>query len=64
VRLFNPRRQRWLEHFTWTPEGDLVIGLTPTGRATIVALQLNRPTLVRARRLWVVAGWHPPGDQG
>ncbi len=64
VRLFNPRQQRWLEHFAWMPEGDRMTGLTSTGRATIIALQLNRPTLVRARRLWVVAGWHPPGDQG
>jgi hypothetical protein len=62
VRLFNPRRQRWREHLVWTAEGDRVVGLTPVGRATVVALQLNRPSLVRARRLWVVAGWHPPGD--
>ncbi len=60
VRLFNPRQQPWPEHFTWTPEGDQIIGLTPTGRATVIALQLNRPELVRSRRLWVRAGWHPP----
>jgi hypothetical protein len=36
------------------------MGLTPTGRATIVTLQMNNPAIVRARRRWVSAGWHPP----
>jgi hypothetical protein len=63
VRLFNPRLQVWAQHFRWTPEGDRIIGLTPSGRATVVALNLNRPSLVRARRLWVSVGWHPPRDE-
>ena len=62
VRLFDPRRQVWQEHFHWSPEGDRIIGRTPTGRATVEALHLNRPVLVRARLLWVAAGWHPPKD--
>jgi hypothetical protein len=63
VRLFHPREQRWQDHFEWTSEFDRVIGSTATGRATVVALHLNRPTLVRARRLWVIAGWHPPSER-
>ncbi len=62
VRLFDPRRQVWPEHFAWAPEGDRIVGLPPTGRATVVALDLNRPSLVRARQAWIVAGWHPPED--
>jgi hypothetical protein len=62
VRLFDPRRQVWSEHFAWMPEGDRILGLTPTGRATVAALQLNRPTLVVARLAWVKVGWHPPRD--
>jgi hypothetical protein len=62
VRLFDPRPQVWAEHFQWTPEGDQVIGVTPSGRATIVAFNLNRPLLVRSRRAWVAVGWHPPSD--
>jgi len=62
VRLFNPRRQLWHEHFRWTEPGDRIIGLTPTGRATVVTLNLNRPALVRARQLWVSVGWHPPTE--
>jgi hypothetical protein len=44
----------------WTEQGDRIIGLTPTGRATVVTLNLNRPALVKARQLWVTVGWHPP----
>lgn len=62
IPLFNPRTQRWSEHFTWDAEGTHVIGLTPTGRATVVALKLNRPWLVDARKIWVTAGVHPPKD--
>lgn len=32
VRLFDPRRQSWSEHFAWNEVGDEIIGLTPTGR--------------------------------
>ncbi len=63
VPLFNPRTQRWSEHFAWTPEGDQIIGQTPVGRATVEALQLNREALVKSRRIWVAAGLHPPQEE-
>ena len=62
VRLFNPRHQDWHEHFRWSEDACLIVGLTPIGRATVVALHLNRPTLVLARQAWVAVGWHPPKD--
>lgn len=62
VRLYDPRRQRWVEHFAWSERSDQILGVTATGRATIAALHLNAAPLVRARRIWVVAGWHPPRD--
>jgi HNH endonuclease len=62
VRLFNPRKQSWEEHFVWMDSGSRVVGRTAVGRATIQALRLNRPLLVEARRRWVKAGWHPPKD--
>ncbi|HYN23104.1 MAG TPA: hypothetical protein VE078_19250 [Thermoanaerobaculia bacterium] len=62
VRLFNPRHQSWSEHFAWNASADEIIGLTPTGRATVTALHLNRPVLVFARFLWVGWGCHPPDD--
>ena len=64
VRLFNPRTDDWKDHFRWSPAGTRLVGLTATGRATIHALRLNRPTLVRARGIWARYGLHPSeGDQ-
>jgi HNH endonuclease len=60
VPLFNPRRQVWREHFRWSESSMEIIGLTPCGRATVIALKLNNEYLTRARRRWVLAGWHPP----
>ena len=62
VALFNPRLQIWAEHFAWSEEGAEVLGKTPSGRATVVALQMNNTEIVVARRLWVTAGWWPPQD--
>ncbi len=62
VRLFNPREQDWAEHFLWVDGGVRIAGKTAVGRATVKALRLNRSLVVRARRLWVEAGWHPPED--
>lgn len=62
VGVFNPRRQRWAEHFRWSEGATRIDGTTATGRATVAALRLNRPSLVLARRLWAEAGWHPPGE--
>ena len=62
VPLFNPRRDRWSEHFAWTEGGDVIVGRTPIGRATVLALRMNRPLVVRARQLWVRIGVHPPDE--
>jgi len=43
-------------------DGTFIVGQTPTGRATIIALHLNRASLVKARQLWAEAGWHPPEE--
>jgi hypothetical protein len=58
--LFNPRTQDWHTHFAWNDDKTHIVGLTPIGRATVAALQLNRSLLVKARRRWVRVGWHPP----
>jgi len=63
VRLWNPRRQQWHDHFCWSEDGTEIVGLTPRGRATVATLQLNRPELVAARSLWVQVGWWPPRVQ-
>jgi len=58
--LFNPRTQSWGEHFAWSTDGTEVVGMSPVGRATVLALQLNTPLRREARRRWVAVGWHPP----
>ncbi|MBC7775665.1 MAG: HNH endonuclease [Phycisphaerae bacterium] len=58
--LFNPRTQDWAEHFCWDDSCLLLMGLTPTGRATVELLRLNRPALLNLRRALVRAGEHPP----
>src|SRR5262245_39908367 len=58
VPLFNPRMQPWAEHFRW--EGVRVVPLTPTGRATVVALAMNRPMIVAIRQEETARGRHPP----
>ncbi len=60
VLLFHPRRDTWRTHFIWNQDCTLLIGLTPTGRATIATLQLNCEGVVNLRRLLVLSGKHPP----
>jgi hypothetical protein len=62
VRLFDPRRDRWSDHFAWNNDGTHIVGQTPKGSATALALDLNRAELVIARKAWVSVGWHPPND--
>ena len=62
--LYHPRRQRWGDHFAWSDDFTRVIGLTATGRATVVLLQLNRETLINLREALVVLGQHPPEEPG
>ena len=58
--LFNPRTQKWHDHFAWIDNGRRVAGLTPTARATVERLRMNQPAMVVARSLWIRAKCHPP----
>ncbi len=60
VPLFHPVQQNWRDHFTWDDSKTKIMGLTACGRATVLTLQMNHPTVTKARRRWVSAGWHPP----
>lgn len=60
--LFQPRQQRWTDHFAWDESGSLILAKTAIGRATIATLKLNQPQMITVRLLWVEAGWHPPDD--
>ncbi len=65
--LFNPRQQKWYEHFFWSADGLKIIGITSVGRATSNRLDLNderhnEGSIVKAGRLWIKGGWHPPDE--
>lgn len=60
VPLFNPRCDRWSVHFAWSADGLLVVGLTPTGRATVDSLALNRERVINIRAADKEIGRHPP----
>jgi hypothetical protein len=62
VPLFHPRQQQWRDHFAWNEDYTLIIGLTPTGRATVGTLKLNRDGLVALRRILFPIGEHPPEE--
>ncbi|MEN9938483.1 MAG: hypothetical protein RLZZ387_5062 [Chloroflexota bacterium] len=60
VPLFHPRQHRWDDHFAWNDDYSTIVGLTPSGRATVAALRLNREGLVNLRRVLYAVGEHPP----
>ncbi len=62
VRLFHPPQHRWAAHFAWNEDATLILGLSPSGRATVEALVLNRSGLVNLRRILFAVQEHPPQD--
>jgi len=56
--IFNPRQQTWTDHFQWN--SVQVVGLTPTGRATLHALAMNRAIMLAIRAEEELLGRHPP----
>lgn len=62
VPLYHPRQQRWRDHFAWSDDFTLIIGLTPIGRATIETLQMNREPVINLRRVLYAMREHPPAE--
>lgn len=58
--LYNPRTDDWSQHFAWNEDYTEILGLTPIGRVTISALQLNRSGNQNLRRALHLLGDHPP----
>ena len=59
VGLFNPRTQRWSDHFRL--EGGHIVPLTTTGRVTETILRLNLPVRVQIRERLAALGKYPYG---
>jgi hypothetical protein len=66
VPIFNPRQDMWATHLAWNAERIRIVGITPTGRATIDMLDLNddrhHGAALRVRQRDVSDGYHPPLD--
>ena len=58
--LYNPRNDNWSAHFEWNDDDLQIIGSTPTGRATVQLLKVNREGNINLRKLLKMAGLHPP----
>ena len=54
VRLFDPRQDVWEIHFRWSLNLTRIIGRTAIGRATVVQLSFNSPSMLFARQMWVL----------
>ncbi|HMV47712.1 MAG TPA: HNH endonuclease signature motif containing protein [Blastocatellia bacterium] len=62
VKLFNPRKQNWHEHFDFSQDKTEIIGKTACGRATVETLQMNNFYQKTARAAWVEVGKFPPKE--
>ena len=62
VPLFHPRLQDWNEHFGWNEDYTRIVGKTPTRRAAIQTLGINREGVVNLRWGMFLLGIHPPID--
>ena len=60
--FYNPRSDIWVDHFIWSFDTLTLIGLTPKGRATVAALETNRPWALNIRAADRAVGRHPPDD--
>jgi len=49
IRLFNPRKDRWGDHFRLDADGVTILSLTPIGEATSRLLGLNDGTRLLER---------------
>jgi hypothetical protein len=58
VRLFNPRIDRWSDHFRL--EGPIVHALTDIGHVTVRLLQINNDDRVKVRDSLCRMGDYPP----
>ena len=57
VRIFDPRKDTWDDHFEWN--GVVVKGKTRTGKATVELLDMNRPLILAIREEEILLKRHP-----
>jgi hypothetical protein len=60
TRLFNPRLDRWPDHFAFSDDGIVIDALTPIGAVTVRLLQLNDAERQLERAALRAIGRYPP----
>jgi hypothetical protein len=55
-QLFNPRNDRWNDHFAWSVDGLEIVGSTAIGRTTVKALESNRERLKKSEPRMLSSG--------
>jgi hypothetical protein len=60
VSLFNPRTDKWTDHFRW--DGYHLVGITAVGQATVDLLMLNHERRVKIRQAEALFSLFPPSD--
>ncbi len=56
ILFFNPRQDKWSEHFIWSEDFTEIIALTAKARVTIKSLKLNRRGLKNLRKILHLVG--------
>ena len=62
-RLFDPRHDRWTDHFGFIHQYLFIVGISAIGNATIEALRMNDARLdgpLGSRHDAIVQGQYPP----
>jgi hypothetical protein len=59
TRLFNPRTDRWSDHFSISGDGSIIETLTAIGAVTAHVLQLNHDERQIERAALRVSGCYP-----
>lgn len=39
---------------------EQITGISSTGRTTVIQLKMNQTRIVKAHRIWIIVGVHPP----
>jgi hypothetical protein len=59
VRFYNPRKDRWTDHFRLAEDGITIAALTPLGGVTVRILGLNAPERLLERSALREIGRYP-----
>lgn len=57
IRIFNPRKDNWQNHFEQAQ--GVILAKTPIGKATIDVLEMNQPDRLIFRQALAEAGFYP-----